>query len=71
MAELRVYFFRHGLTYGNVEARMCGRTNTLVCRQGWEELYHLKETYGNEIEVKIIDCIEYINKYVNKNKNII
>ena len=45
MAELSVYFFRHGLTYGNVEARMCGRTDTLVCKQGWDDLYHLKETY--------------------------
>lgn len=45
MAELKVYFFRHGLTYGNVEARMCGRTDTLVCKEGWEELYRLKEEY--------------------------
>lgn len=27
---------------------------------------HLKETYGNQIEVKMVDCIEYINKYINK-----
>lgn len=45
MAQIKVYLFRHGLTYGNVEARMCGRTDTLVCREGWEELYHLKENY--------------------------
>lgn len=45
MAEVTIYFFRHGLTYGNVEGHMCGRTDTLVCRQGWEELYHLKENY--------------------------
>lgn len=45
MAQLKVYFFRHGLTYGNVEARMCGRTDTLVCKEGWDELYDLKEHY--------------------------
>lgn len=45
MAQLKVYFFRHGLTYGNKEARMCGRTDTLVCKEGWHELYHLKENY--------------------------
>lgn len=45
MSELRVYFFRHALTYGNVEAKMCGRTDTLVCKQGWDELYELKEKY--------------------------
>ena len=45
MAKLSVYFFRHGLTYGNKEARMCGRTDTLVCKEGWEELYQLKEEY--------------------------
>ena len=22
---------------------------------------HLKETYGKQIEVKLVDCIEYIN----------
>lgn len=27
---------------------------------------HLKETYGKQIEVKMVDCIEYINKYINK-----
>ena len=27
---------------------------------------YLKETYGDQIEVKIVDCIEYINKYINK-----
>lgn len=27
---------------------------------------HLKETYGKQIEVKVVDCIEYINKYINK-----
>lgn len=26
----------------------------------------LEDTYGNDIEVKMVDCIEYINKYVNK-----
>lgn len=45
MAELNVYFFRHGLTYGNVEARMCGRTDTLVCKKGWDDLYELTEKY--------------------------
>ena len=55
MAELKVFFFRHGLTYGNVEARMCGRTNTLVCRQGWEELYQLKENYEYP-EVERVYC---------------
>lgn len=27
---------------------------------------YLKETYGQKIEVQIVDCIEYINKYINK-----
>ena len=27
---------------------------------------HLKTTYGKQIEVKMVDCIEYINKYINK-----
>lgn len=27
---------------------------------------HLKKTYGKQIEVKMVDCIEYINKYINK-----
>ncbi len=27
---------------------------------------HLKDTYGKQIEVKMVDCIEYINKYINK-----
>ncbi len=27
---------------------------------------HLEEKYGNEIKVKMVDCIEYINKYANK-----
>ncbi len=26
----------------------------------------LEQTYGNDVEVKIVDCIEYINKYLNK-----
>ena len=27
---------------------------------------HLEKTYGNQIEVEMVDCIEYINKYINK-----
>lgn len=27
---------------------------------------YLEETYGDEVEVKVVDCIEYINKYINK-----
>lgn len=27
---------------------------------------YLEQTYGKDIEVKIVDCIEYINKYLNK-----
>ncbi len=27
---------------------------------------YLKENYKNEVETKIVDCIEYINKYINK-----
>lgn len=27
---------------------------------------HLEKTYKNQIEVKMVDCIEYINKYINK-----
>lgn len=27
---------------------------------------HLEKTYGKQVEVKIVDCIEYINKYINK-----
>ncbi len=27
---------------------------------------HLKETYGKQIKVEMVDCIEYINKYINK-----
>lgn len=45
MAKLSVYFFRHAFTYGNKEAKMCGRTDTLVCKEGWDELYQLKENY--------------------------
>lgn len=26
----------------------------------------LEQTYGKDVEVKIVDCIEYINKYLNK-----
>lgn len=26
----------------------------------------LEQTYGNDIEVQMVDCIEYINKYLNK-----
>lgn len=26
----------------------------------------LEQVYGNDVEVKIVDCIEYINKYLNK-----
>lgn len=26
----------------------------------------LESTYGNDVEVKTVDCIEYINKYLNK-----
>lgn len=55
MAELKVYFFRHGLTYGNVEAKMCGRTDTLVCRKGWDDLYHLKDNYEYP-EVERVYC---------------
>jgi processive 1,2-diacylglycerol beta-glucosyltransferase len=27
---------------------------------------YLETTYGNDVEVKVVDCIEYINKYINK-----
>lgn len=27
---------------------------------------YIEQTYGNDIEVKLVDCIEYINKYINK-----
>lgn len=27
---------------------------------------YLEKTYGKQIEVKMVDCIEYINKYINK-----
>ena len=27
---------------------------------------HLKETYGDEVDILNVDCIEYINKYINK-----
>ena len=27
---------------------------------------YLEETYGKKIEVQTVDCIEYINKYINK-----
>ena len=27
---------------------------------------YLEETYSNKIEVQMVDCIEYINKYINK-----
>ena len=26
----------------------------------------LEQVYGNDVEVKTVDCIEYINKYLNK-----
>ncbi len=27
---------------------------------------HLDKVYGSDVEIKIVDCIEYINKYLNK-----
>lgn len=45
MAELTVYFFRHGITDRNEMGRMCGRTNALVSEKGWKELHKLKKKY--------------------------
>lgn len=43
--DLKVYFVRHGMTITNEEGRFGGTTDTLLTRQGWADLYRLKETY--------------------------
>lgn len=45
MAELTVYFIRHGITDRNEAGKCCGRTDALVSPTGWKELYRLKENY--------------------------
>lgn len=45
MAELKVYFIRHGLTDRNEMGKCCGRTDALVCEAGWTELKNLRDNY--------------------------
>ena len=44
-SKLTIYCYRHGLTRSNTEGRFGGTLDSLLTRQGWEELYHLKENY--------------------------
>ena len=46
MSELKIYFVRHGTTVMNQQGRFCGRTDALLAREGWQELYDLKEKYS-------------------------
>lgn len=45
MAQVNVYFIRHGLTYYNSIGCCCGRTDALVCEEGRKELIKLRENY--------------------------
>ena len=45
MGLLKIYFLRHGTTVLNQQGRFCGRTDTLLAPEGWEELRSLKEAY--------------------------
>lgn len=45
MAELRVYFIRHGITDRNEMGKCCGRTDALVSETGWKELRSLRDNY--------------------------
>lgn len=45
MAELKVYFIRHGWTDRNESGKCCGRTDALVSEAGWAALRDLRDQY--------------------------
>lgn len=46
MSQCIVYFIRHGMSTSNEKGLLCGSTDSLVSKQGREELENLKQSYS-------------------------